>query len=468
MTKTLVGPQLRQLRRAHNQTQADMAARLGVSASYINLLENNQRSLSVKVLLALSDSYGVAWQELINDNDVTQLADLRTTVRDPIFAEDRPDLQELRAALDHAPKLVGQFLQLHRNYRSLLGRIQQMDQQGAIPDMIASSPEAVIYDLFRQHANHFPTLEDAADKARAAVGGRPDDIYANLKRYLHDDHGIEVELVGIDAMSAALRIFDEARGHVQLSEAFDQINRNFQLVCVLALVSCNDLIEALISKAGDIPEATRARCKVELANYFAAAFMMPYGPFLAQAERTGYDIEHIAATFGVSYEMACHRLTTLQRSGAQGVPFFFLRLDRAGNVTKRFNATPFSLADKGGACPVWNIHSAFAAPDTIIPQFVELPDAGQFFTFSRTTGRPVTSRHTQDRRRVVTLGCERIHAERIGYAQMLRVVDDATIAKIGINCHICPRQACSQRAHEPMHLNLRIDANRRGSTRFES
>jgi len=445
-----------------------MAARLGVSASYINLLENNQRSLSVKILLALSDSYGVAWQELINDNDVTQLADLRATVRDPIFGDDRPDLQELRAALDHAPRLVTQFLQLHQNYRSMLGRIQHLEQHGDIPDMLATSPEAVIYDLFRQHSNYFQTLEDAADQARTAVGGRPDDIYANLKRHLHDDYGIEVELVSIDEMSASLRIFDEARGHVQLSEAFDQINRNFQLVCVLALVSCNDLLEALIRKTGDAPEATRARCRVELANYFAAAFMMPYTPFLALAERTGYDIDHIAATFGVSYEMACHRLTTMQRGGAQGVPFFFLRLDRAGNVTKRFNATSFSLADKGGSCPVWNIHSAFAAPETIIPQFVELPDAGQFFTFSRTTGRPVTSRHTQDRRRVVTLGCERMHAERIGYAQMMRVVDDAYVAKIGINCHICPRQACSQRAHEPMHLNLHIDANRRGSTRYES
>lgn len=468
MSKTLIGPQLRQLRRAHNQTQADMAARLGVSASYVNLLENNQRSLSVKVLLALTDAYGVAWQELINDNEVARLADLRATVRDPIFTGDRPDLQELRAALDHAPQLVAHFMQLHKNYRTMLGNLKHLDEHGAVPEMLATSPEATIYEFFRQHANYFAELEEAADRARDAVGGRPDDIYANLKRHLNNAYGIEVDLVSIDEMSDTLRNFEEDRGRVLLSEAFDQINRNFQLAHVLAMVSCASLLDSLTAAAGTLSDTGRARCHVELANYFAAAFLMPYAPFLAVVQSTGYDIDRIAATFGVSFEMVCHRLTTLQRKGAQGVPFFFLRIDRAGNVTKRFNATPFTLAEKGGSCPVWNIHSAFAAPGTIIPQFVELPDAGQFFTISRTTDRPVISRHTQDRRLVVTLGCERAHAEQIGYASALRVTDEANIGKIGINCHICPRQACSQRAHEPMHVTLTIDANRRGSTRYES
>jgi len=468
MTKTLIGPQLRQLRRAHNQTQSDMAQRLGVSASYVNLLENNQRSLSVKILLALSDSYGIAWKELVNDNEISQLADLRAAVRDPIFSGARPDLQELRAALDHAPQLVAQFQQVYANYRAVLGSLTHLDEQGAVPEMLATSPEAVIYDVFRKHANHFATLEIAADTARAAVGGRHDDIYANLKRHLRDAYGIEVDLVDFNQMSDTLRIFDEEGRRVLLSEAFDQINRNFQLAYVLAMVSAGALLDDLIAQAGPVSEAATVRLRVELANYFAAAVLMPYGAFLALAEETGYDIDRIATTFGVSFEMVCHRLTTMQRRGAQGVPFFFLRIDRAGNVTKRFNATSFTLANKGGSCPVWNIHSAFASPGTIVPQYVELPDAGQFFTISRTIARPVINRHTQDRKLVVTLGCERVHAEKVGYARSLRVIDEDHIAKIGINCHICTRQACGQRAHEPIYLDLAIDANRRGSTRYES
>ena len=234
------------------------------------------------------------------------------------------------------------------------------------------------------------------------------------------------------------------------------------------LASCGSLLDALIASAGSLTDAGKARCRIELANYFAAALLMPYGRFLDLADSTAYDIDRITATFSVSFEMACHRLTTLQRRGAQGVPFFFLRIDRAGNVTKRFNATTFLLAEQGGACPVWNIHSAFARPGVIIPQFVELPDAGQYFTISRTTDRPVTSRHTQDRKLVVALGCEREHADRVGYAAPLIGDGAGSVARIGINCHICPRHACAQRAHEPLHVNLPLNANRRGTTRYES
>jgi predicted transcriptional regulator/transcriptional regulator with XRE-family HTH domain len=468
MRKTLIGSKLRQLRRAHSHTQAEMARQLGVSAAYVNLLENNQRSLSVKVLLGLTEAYGVDLGKLVNDKEVTVLADLRAAMRDPVFAGDVPDLQELRAALDHAPRLVDKFLQLHQNHRTVLENLRSLSASGMMPDMVSTSPETAIHDFFRDHSNHFPALEAAADAARAAVGGRQDDIYSNLKRHLSNGFDISVQVVGLTEMTDTLRYFDEKEGRVLLSEALDQINRNFQLAHVLALVSCSDLLEELIKDAGIESQIGRARCRVELANYFSAAVLMPYDPVLQLAEDTRYDIDRIAATFGVSFEQACQRLTTLQRKGAQGVPFFFLRLDKAGNVTKRFNATVFTLAEQGGSCPVWNIHSAFAAPGVIVPQFVELPDAGQFFTISRTTDRPVVSRHTQDRRLVVTLGCERSHVTRIGYAAPFNLEDSEITAKIGINCHICPRHSCSQRAHQPLHVNLPVDANRRGSTRYES
>lgn len=468
MRKTLVGPQLRQLRRAFNHTQAEMARQLGVSPAYVNLLENNQRSLSVKVLMGLTDAYGVDWRKLVNDKEVTVLADLRARVRDPGFSSEAPDLQELRAALDHAPRLVEQFLELHQNHRTMLDNLRHLTASGTMADMLVASPETAIHDFFRSHSNHFAALEAAADSARQSIGATQDDIYGTLKRHLKSAHGIDVEVVGLDDMTDSLRIFDQTRGVVMLSEALDHINRNFQLAHVLALVSCSTLLDELTDSAGNLPEAGRERCRVELANYFSAALLMPYEPFLALAEATAYDIDRLATSFGVSFEQASQRLTTLQRKGAQGVPFFFLRIDRAGNVTKRFNATPFTLAEQGGSCPVWNIHAAFSAPGVTVPQFVELPDAGQFFTISRATSRPVISRHTQDRRLVVTLGCERSHVTRIGYASAFNLEDDKNIARIGISCHICPRLACSQRAHQPLHVNLPVDANRRGSTRYES
>jgi predicted transcriptional regulator len=181
-----------------------------------------------------------------------------------------------------------------------------------------------------------------------------------------------------------------------------------------------------------------------------------------------YDIDRLAARFGVSFEQTCHRLTTLQRPGAEGVPFFFLRVDKAGNVTKRFNSTSFHLAEYGGACPVWKVHMAFRVAGVIIPQFVELPDGDRFFTISRTVDRPTVNFETQDHRLAVSLGCELQHAKKLGYAAAFNLDDERIFSRIGINCHVCPRQACSQRAHQPLFMDLPLDMNRRGKTRYES
>ena len=198
---------------------------------------------------------------------------------------------------------------------------------------------------------------------------------------------------------------------------------------------------------------------------------MPYAPFLRpRPRRTHYDVDRIAAArSGVSFEQVCHRLTThAARRQPAACRSFFLRVDKAGNVTKRFNSTSFTLADHGGACPVWNIHTAFRSPGIIIPQFVELPDGSRYFTISRTTDRPVFSKETQDRRLALALGCEFRHAPKIGYAASFNLKNEDLFSPIGINCHVCPRQACSQRAHQPLLTELPIDTNRRGSTRYES
>ena len=466
--KTLVGPRLRQLRREHRQTQAEMAEALGVSTAYVNLLENNQRSLSVTMLMSLSDAYGVDWRDLIKDEGSTLLADLRNTVQDPIFEATLPDLQELRAAIDHAPKLVESFLNLYRSHRNALDNMMRLGSEGMPADLLNSTPERIIHDFFRDHSNHFPELEAAAERLRTATPCEVDDVYQVLKGRLMRVHGIEVRTAPIEAMGQALRIHDEAEYMIHLSEALDHQNRVFQLAHVLCLVELPAILKELTDGSALQSETAIARCHVELVNYFAAAYLMPYGPFFEAAEATHYDADRLAAAFGVSFEQVCHRLTTLQREGAKGVPFFFLRVDKAGNVTKRFNSTSFNIADYGGACPVWNIHTSFRTPGVIVPQFVELPDGERFFTMSRTTERPVFSRDTQDRRLALSLGCELKHAHRLAYAQPFNLQDDSQFAPIGINCHLCPRKNCSQRAHQPLMMELPIDTNRRGNTRYES
>ena len=178
---------------------------------------------------------------------------------------------------------------------------------------------------------------------------------------------------------------------------------------------------------------------------------MPYDAFREEALECKYDFAHLSLRFGVSFEQACHRATTLQREGAEGVPFFFLRIDKAGNVTKRFNSTGFNLAEYGGACPRLNLHTSFRNPGTIVPQLVEMPDEGRFFVFARTVNRPKFTRHSLDKRLVVAMGCSIDKLEQIGYSETLRNTPQQ-FTEIGINCRICPRANCDQRAHNAIFI----------------
>ncbi|MEL6598344.1 MAG: short-chain fatty acyl-CoA regulator family protein [Pseudomonadota bacterium] len=470
MHKTLVGPRLRQLRRERGQTQSEMAKALGVSAAYVNLLENNQRSLSVQVLMSLSDAYGVDWRDLLTDDSAETLADLRAALRDPMFEGRLPDLQELRGAIDHGPGVVRQFLSLYKGYRELSDRLMRMSQiVGHDPAGVAdASPESVIHDFFRASRNHFPELEAAAERLRAEASIVPDELYSSFKRRMQTILGIEVVPRSMAEMPDTLRDYDEAAGRLYLSDALDHPNRVFQLVHMTGLVEHSSTIASLVERSGFDQPRVKARLRVELANYFAAAVLMPYDEVLEAARSCRYDLDYLAAVFGVSFEQVCHRITTLQREGARGVPFFFLRVDRAGNVTKRFNATAFQLAEYGGACPRWNIHLAFRNPGSILPQFVELPEGDRFLTMSRTVDRPRTGRSAMEHRLVVSLGCGEEHAGDICYGLPFQRSDPDLFTPIGINCHLCPRTACSERAHQPIHLELPIDERRRGQTRYES
>ncbi len=465
--KVFVGPRLRRLRKEKKQTQGQMGQALGISTSYVNLLEKNERSVSVPVLLKLLEVYGVDWRDIADDEDTAQLADMRAALQDPLFEADHADLTQLRAALAHSPDLATAFLRLHRAYLAatdqLLSVSEQRNPEAGRPGV---SPEAAVHTFFRRRKNHFAELETAAEAFWGDQRVEPDDIYATLKARLHDRFGITVRVVAVDELPGALRAYDETRRQVTLSRALDHPNRVFQLTHICGLIEQKETLDKLLDEADVADPRGKSRCHVELANYFAAAVLMPYGAFLSEATASKYDFAHLAARFGVSFEQACHRATTLQRSGARGVPFFFLRIDKAGNVTKRFNATDFHLAEYGGACPRLDIHTSFRTPGRINTQFVEMPDSSRFFVFSRTVDRPSVTRYAQDLRLAVAMGCSVDDIGSIGYAEGLAMTGEQ-ITPIGINCRICPRQQCDQRAHDAVVLTDPLDTRRRGATRYD-
>jgi len=463
MQKTFIGPHLRRLRMERAQTQGAMARVLGISPSYVNLLENNERSVSVQVMLKLFESYGVDWREIAEEDGSGALADLRAALQDPVFGEMRPDLTQLRAALVHAPDLAAAFLRLHRSWQAATDQLLSLNEGDV--RAISATPEAAVHNVFRRQRNHFRDLEEAAEAFWTAPVER-DEIYVALKQRLRERLGISVRLARVEELPGTLRQYDEGRREILLSEALDHTNRTFQLVHMCGLLEQRELLDRLIDRAGIADPRGVARLRVELANYFAAAVLMPYAAFLAEARATKYDLDHIATRFGVSFEQACHRATTLQREGAQGVPFFFMRIDKGGNVTKRFNATDFHLAEYGGACPRLDVHTSFRTPGKIVQQFVEMPDKSQYFVFSRTVDRPTWIRHSQDNRLAVAMGCTIDHSAEIGYAEAFSVAG-ARMVPIGINCRVCPRASCDQRAYQATILTQPVDEKRRGATRFD-
>ena len=208
--------------------------------------------------------------------------------------------------------------------------------------------------------------------------------------------------------------------------------------------------------------------RVGLLNYVAGALLMPYAAFLDAAHALRHDLEALAARFGVSFEQACHRLSTLQRPGARGVPFFFVRVDPAGNVSKRFSAAGFPFARYGGSCPRWVVHTAFSQPGVVQVQVAELPDGATFLCFARTVTRPARTWTDPKPTHVVAMGCGIAHANAVIYADGLDL--ERARVGIGLSCRLCDRPDCRSRAFPPLEHRLALDPQTAGETpyRFET
>ncbi|MEL6966173.1 MAG: short-chain fatty acyl-CoA regulator family protein [Pseudomonadota bacterium] len=466
--KVFIGPRLRELRLGRDLTQAQMAAALGVSASYINLIERNQRSASLRFLIALSDVYGVDWRQMTSNATRLAVADLRQLFRDPAFGGVEPDIEELRAALDSAPNLVQGVFHLHRTHRAYAEQLAAQNEAMGHAENGALVSEPVVHDFFRSQNNYFAPLEAAAEDLHSRHGLDPAEMYGGLKRYLEEAEGVRVELVPAADLGKAVRAYDRENRHLRLSQALDYVNRVFHLGTSVGFVSYEHVFADVLEASSITNPHHRARCRMELGNYFAAAVMMPYGAFKEEALASRYDIEHLSSLFSVSFEQVCHRLTTLQRPGARGIPFFFLRIDRAGNVSKRFNATPIQLARFGGACPKLDTHFCFRMPGRIMTQVVEMPDNTRYFTINRTVDRPSYRYSSEDKRLAVSLGCALPYAAQMVYGDDIDATAPRHVTEIGVNCRLCPRLNCEQRAHEPFSQSLVVDTDVRGATRFES
>jgi len=458
--KLFLGARVKRLRRELGLTQTRMAEDLGVSPSYLNLIERNQRPVTAQVLLRLAEAYDLDLKSLSADPESASATGLSEVFSDQMFRDLGVARHEIAEVADSAPGVSEAIVRLYRAYldqrrMSDLGAVVGRPEDGTLEHPTVT-PSDWVRDFIQAQKNYFGELEDAADALSAEIKLEPQDFAQTARDRLLKKHGIAVRVVPVDVLPESVRRFDHHRRRLFLSEVLTGAGRSFSLAYQLAVLEHGERLNAMADRAGPPDRPTRNLLKVSLANYLAAAVLMPYASFHEAAERTGYDLELVRARFGVSFEQACHRLTTLARPGMRGVPFFMVRVDSAGNISKRFAGAAFPFSRFGGACPRWNIHSSFRTPGRIVTQIIETPDGQRYFTVSRTVSRVATPYAGDENELAIGMGCELKYAERLVYSRGLDLRDPVATG-IGPACRICERPACPQRAAEPITRTLTVD-----------
>ena len=452
--KLYAGAKLREIRARLALTQKDFAARLGVSLPYLNQMENNNRPVSTAVVLALAREFGTDVTELSTGDGERMVSDLREALADPVFPAPAPSLADLRLVAANAPGLARALLALHHAYRQAQERLASLDE-ALDREAGGYRPSAwdEVRDFFHYCDNYLDPVDRAAEAFAEAAGPVEEIAVRHLNRL-----GVQV----LSDTGYSLRTYDKSTRILRLNGRAAGPSRRFQLLHQVALLTQDALLEATLDLARFRTPEARGIAKIGLANYFAGAAMMPYRAFLAAAQETRHDLELLADRFGASLEQVAHRLSTLQRPGAKGVPFFFVRVDQAGTITKRHSATRLQFARYGGACPLWNVHQAFETPGRFLRQLAETPDGVRYFCLARDVSKPGGSFRAPIRRYAIGLGCETRHAEAIVYADGLDLGNPQAYEPIGISCRICARPDCHQRSVPPLEAALTLDPDRRG------
>jgi predicted transcriptional regulator len=460
--KLFIGPRIRVLRERDGQTLEAGAHRLGVSPSYLSQIETNQRPVTARVLIALSKVYGIGPGEFDADDENRLIADLREASADVALGAPTPSLAELRLAAATTPSLAHQFLALYSAYRRLDERLKTLDETlgigQATPEVLL--PYEEVRDFFHYRDNYIDELDTAAEALAEQIGiGSGENVRVALQRHLRQAHGVETVRDMTVSSLELLRRFDPARRRVVLAGDLAAPTGNFQLAVQVAELAFGELFAAVLSRAEFKTRTARDVAHVALANYAAASLVMPYRQFAASALTLRHDIEQLQRRYTASFEQVCHRLSNLQRPGARGVPFYFVRVDQAGNITKRHSTTRFQFARFGGACPLWNVHEAFGHPGRILVQIAEMPDGVRYLCVGRSIVKRSGAYLTPNRHFAVGLGCEISHAPQMVYSEGLRL--DGPAVPIGVSCRICERTDCQQRAFPPVDRKLSVPANER-------
>ncbi len=443
MAKTFAGARLRRLRDEKGLTQVALARALGLSTSYVNQLENDQRPITVPVLLALSERFDLPTHYFAPDADARLVSDLREILTDATAAQ----IEELVARMPEAAQTV---VNLHRRLHDATAELETVHGRANLDVQIGTQqpmPFEEVRDFFYDRRNHIDVLDRAAEELFAEHRLRIGGLDSQLAELLSAEFGVTVVVDDENSLGPNIkRQYDAETRTIYLARWLLPGQRAFQLATQIALLSHSDLIDAVVATDDQLSSEARDVARIGLANYFAGALLLPYRMVLSAAEELRYDIDQLARRFEVGFETVCHRLSTLQRSDARGIPFIFVRTDSAGNISKRQSATAFHFSRVGGNCPLWVVHHAFSRPGEYLTQVAQMPDGRSYFWIAKTsTSAP--SRYLVTRKSfAIGLGCDLAHADKLVYSVGIDLGDPEATVPIGAGCRVCDRPACPQRA----------------------
>jgi predicted transcriptional regulator/DNA-binding XRE family transcriptional regulator len=452
MAKTFAGARLRRLREERGLSQIDLARQLAISPSYLNQIEHDTRPLTVPVLIRITELFGVDTAYFAPHDTPRVVADLREAL------PSRATTGDLSALATRFPEVAEAVLELHRRFRQTADQLAEL---AGDRDLVAGrSPHEQVIDFFYRRQNYVHDLDEAAEALAGEIGLRRGEAPGMLSHRLADRHGIRVLRQEAGGLEGDLHRYRPGTRTLHLSASLRPGQQAIRMGAQIALLEFADLIDEIVEAEKFDDVQTQILTRVGLANYFAAALILPYGPFLETVERMRYDIGLLTDHYAMGWESVCHRLSTLQRPKARGVPFSFVRVDRAGNMSKRQSATGFPFSRTGGTCPLWNVYEAFSAPGRVMTQVAEMPDGQRYLWIART----VIHRHggygQPGKAFAIGLGCEVRHAGRLVYSAGMDLHAAGAATAIGPGCKTCERMTCPQRAAPAIDRRLDLDENR--------
>lgn len=462
-----LGTRVRALRLKDGVTQVEFARRLGISASYLNLIEHNQRSLTAPLLLKVAQELQVDLQDFGDGRDDDLAVALVEVFADPLFTEHGLSAGQMQDLVVASPPMARAIVTLYRAFRSARSSVDSLAGQlydtQQVPVITRSQlPSEEVSDYIQRRGNYFPELEEAAESLWGRAALEEDELYHGLARYVSEGLGMQLEVMRLGGPGGALRHYDPERKRLRLSSMLPPPSRVFQLAAQIGLSTLGDVFDRLANDPELTSEPSRRLCRVVLANYFAGAVAMPYQRVLDAARDERYDLELLGHRFGASFEQVCHRLTSLRRPGAEGLPLHMIRVDMAGNISKRFTASGIRFARFSGACPRWNVFGAFQTPGVIRVQLSVMPDGEPYFCVARTVPKSRGGYHEPTTIQAVGLGCQLRHARELVYSEGIDLDDLDGGVPVGVTCRLCARRDCGQRAFPSIREPLVIDENVRG------